>query len=65
VIPLRPDLARIWREAPSMERERRGPGVDPGPFTWANVAGTPNGIRTRVATLRVAFCARIGDLRWS
>jgi hypothetical protein len=29
-----------------------GPGVDPGPFTWDCVAGTPNGIRTRVATLR-------------
>ncbi len=39
----------------------RGPGE--GRMTWAGACGTPNGIRTRVAIVRVGSPARIGDLR--
>jgi hypothetical protein len=42
---------------PVLDRNDKGPGIDPGPVTWADVAGTPNGIRTRVATLR-GWCPR-------
>jgi hypothetical protein len=50
--PLRARSGAHLARGQSLEGNDKGPGVDPGPVTWADVAGTPNGIPTRVATLR-------------